>query len=116
MLSCVFLLRFLGKRKGVVFVGVFLPEELGDISDPEWATVCKPKGKAAAANVPADDQDFKLLQESFDSVSRVTLSIKRASQSLIACGGGVASGSSDMARRGVKLCQDLYLYLTVIYS
>ena len=57
-------------------------------------------------NLSATDNDFLVLQESFDSVTRVTCAIRAVAVALGQCG-GMTKNADMMAKRGVQLCKDV---------
>ncbi len=73
-----------------------------------WTLVDKP-GSAASSNsqpVMADDNDLLLVQESFDSVTRITLAIRKMRSELLsnASAGPTVRG---MAKRGIDILRGL---------
>ena len=76
----------------------------------QWLTY-KPVGAnkkttpAAIKTDPASQADFSMLQESFDSVTRVTTAIKRVALELMNLNPTSAAGASQMAARGISLCK-----------
>lgn len=53
----------------------------------------------------ATDEDLMILQESFDSVTRVTSAIRAVAMAMR--GGGFTSNSTAMAQRGIQLCREV---------
>eukprot|EP00959_Pyramimonas_sp_CCMP1952_P098153 2051911-Pyramimonas_sp.AAC.1 len=66
-----------------------------------------PRGKPSLKNQDnkPDAADFKILQESFDSVTQVTSAMKRVAVELRKTSSNAAG--SDMARRGAQPCRDV---------
>jgi hypothetical protein len=54
-------------------------------------------------NDPATDHDMAILQESFDSVTRVTSAIRKVGMEIIKT--GASSTSSELATKGLGLCK-----------
>ena len=57
------------------------------------------------ANMNADDNDYMLLQQAFDSVSRITLAIRKMSSELLSQGFGTVA--EDAGRRGIEILKSL---------
>jgi len=55
----------------------------------------------------ADENDMKVLQESFDSVTRVTTQIKRVACELMRV--GKTTACSDLAQKGISKCNAIHI-------
>ena len=77
--------------------------------DEDWmrsSTISGKKTPRMIDNLSATDNDFLVLQESFDSVTRVTSAIRAVAVAL-GKGGGMTTNAEMMAKRGVQLCKDV---------
>ena len=77
--------------------------------DEDWmrsSTISGKKTPRMIDNLSATDNDFLVLQESFDSVTRVTCAIRAVAVALGQCG-GMTKNAEMMAKRGVQLCKDV---------
>lgn len=77
--------------------------------DEDWmrsSTIPGKKTPCMIDNLSATDNDFLVLQESFDSVTRVTCAIRAVAVALGQCG-GMTKNADMMAKRGVQLCKDV---------
>ena len=57
------------------------------------------------AEQPADEQDMKILQECFDSVTRITTRIRGVALELIRA--GKTTTASELAKRGIEACKNI---------
>lgn len=69
----------------------------------EWLRCSAKKIPKKLVDETASDNDMMVLQESYDSVTRVTSAIRKVAMELIKS--GASSTSSELANKGVKLCK-----------
>lgn len=75
--------------------------------DEDWMRSSTISGKKTPCMIDsATENDFLMLQESFDSVTRVTCAIRAVAVALGQCG-GMTKNAEMMAKRGVQLCKDV---------
>ena len=75
--------------------------------DEDWMRSSTISGKKTPCMIDsATDNDFLVLQESFDSVTRVTCAVRAVAVALGQCG-GMTKNAEMMAKRGVQLCKDV---------
>ena len=92
-----------------------LMDQMGDSGMRTWFKTSKacPKGaqnKRIQNGATATDEDMSNLQECFDSVTRVTIGIKRAASELMKAGGS----NQDLVQKGLKLCKEVVPSQTVV--
>ena len=83
-------------------------EQFDESKHSKWIDDVEKKSTASSSAQPsgkANDNDYRILQESFDSVTRVTNAIRQVAMAMTK--DAPSSTASSMALRGVQLCKEV---------